>query len=145
MPAVPNGYGIYYPSRSSYLRLAQLCHTSCQRCRYSGDDQSCYSCFGVSMYVQEVAPGSGPEGCCLSRCYSDYFPDHNAMQCIRCHPTCKTCARNNQSSSCLTCPMPGNQGASGSFLQRVSAQDFNGYCQPACNDGFYGALSDFQG
>ena len=77
------------------MRTCEKCQTGCLTCKDTSD--FCTSC-EIGLFRLEK------ENKCFNNCPVGYYNNFNINICSKCHPTCKTCIEDDE-SSCLTCDL----------------------------------------
>uniref|UniRef100_A0A8D3DY87 Proprotein convertase subtilisin/kexin type 5b n=1 Tax=Scophthalmus maximus TaxID=52904 RepID=A0A8D3DY87_SCOMX len=99
-------------------RVCERCDPSCSQCWGRGS-RNCLSCRQDYVYLRQW-------GRCLKSCPQTHYHDTRSNNCLRCHPTCKTCSgKETGALECQSC----YEGYT--FM--------SGICQSQCLIGFYAA------
>ncbi|KAL4508013.1 hypothetical protein ABPG72_021386 [Tetrahymena utriculariae] len=119
------------PCNDPVCTVCTKCDPTCKDCSGPGPT-SCVTC-AANLYkqtyaspdVQPTHPNYG-KTICQDKCLNEsYFIDQVRKQCMKCHPSCKTC-NGDLSQECLSCP-------DGFYLD---GNDIGG-CVSTCSQGYY--------
>ncbi|EAR95398.3 hypothetical protein TTHERM_00077020 (macronuclear) [Tetrahymena thermophila SB210] len=125
------------PCNDPICTECKKCDSTCKDCSGSGP-YNCITCAN-NLYKQTYAapdvPSTHPnygKTICQDKCLDEsYFIDQVRKECMKCHPSCKTCV-GDLSQECLSCPdgfyLDGNDIGGGVFV---------GGCVSKCSQGYY--------
>ncbi|KAL4464818.1 hypothetical protein ABPG74_011379 [Tetrahymena malaccensis] len=125
------------PCNDPICTECKKCDPSCKDCSGPGPT-SCVTC-AANLYKQTYAspdvPSTHPnygKTICQDKCLNEsYFIDQVRKECMKCHPSCKTC-NGDLPQECLSCPdgfyLDGNDIGGGVFV---------GGCVSSCSQGYY--------